>query len=259
MRAISWAKTVSGLLIAVAGIVTPLGLYEDVTSDGTSMLPFIYAEDPGPFGYAKVPRSNLGFNRRCGGGFVPYPCPGVNDPYERIDDANGTTTISMDYGWNGGIPQDRFDYFQSGLSRNSNTISSLWDIEWRNYNYNQENYTGELNYMNGSKYVIGSYRSFDSMLLNGGFHIIDGLVVNSDTGAIGFRNHSIPVVPNNGSVSWNEKLLFIEPESVCIPNNLTIQFTIGDSENHNFSDVQLIDNGGLANLGMFTNVLGSVR
>ena len=237
--------------------MTPLGLYEEVTSDGSSMLPFIYAEDSGPFGYAKVPRSDRGFNRRCGGGNLPYPCPGVNDAYDRIDDPNGTITVSMDDGWDGRIPQDRFDYLQSGLNRDSDTISSLWDIEWRNYRYDQETYEDTLLYMNGSKYVIGSYRPFDSMLLNGGFHIIDGLIVDSDTGAIGFRNHSVPVVPNNGSVGWTEDLLFVEPESVCIPNNLTLQFTIGDLANHNFSDVQLIDNGGFANLGEFSNALGS--
>ena len=154
----------------------------------------------------------------------------------------------MDYGYDGRIPQSRLDYFESGLSRNSSTISSLWDIEWRSYNYDHD--TTQLPYMNGSKYAVGVFQNFDSMLLRGGAHLIDGLIVNSLTGAIGFRNHTVPASFDNVTSSWEEDLLFAEPESVCIPNNLTLQFTVGGfSDTHNFSDVRLVDNGGFANLG----------
>ena len=233
------------MLISVAGIVTPLGLYEDVVTTGSRTASFIYASDTGPFGYARLPRSNLGFNRRCGNS-LPILCPGINDRYERVDNPNGTITVTMD-SWDGRIPQSRYEYFESGLSRNSSTISSFWDIEWRNYNY-QQDLTQNLPYMNTSKYIIGVYQNFDSLVLRDGIQLIDGLIVNPQTGALGFRNHTVPANINN-SAAWSEDLLFVEPESVCVANNLTLEFTVGSfSDVHNFSEVRLIDNGGFANL-----------
>ena len=248
VQTISWARALGLVLISVAGVVTPLGLYEDLVVTGSKSVLFTNAIDNGPFGFARLPRSELGFNRMCGF-ILPILCPGIDDPYSRVDFPNDSTTITMDYGWDGRIPQSRYEYFESGLSRNSSTISSFWDIEWRAYNYQQQQ-TTQLNFMNGSKYVVGTFQNFDSLFLSGGVHLVDGLIVNSDTGAIGLRNHSVPVNLNNSIASWEEDILFVEPESVCVPNNLTLQFTInGFHSTHNFSGVQLIDNGGFTNLG----------
>lgn len=236
----------------MAGIVTPLGLYNDITSSGSVNAVFRYARDVGPFGFATPVRSNLGFMRRCGSGY-PILCPGVDTAYTITRDGD-SVSVDMPWGYSGDIPQDRYDYLQSGLSKNSNSISSIWDIEWRQYGYTNDNGPDAIfskpKTNNGSNYIIGQYSNFDTTLLVDGPKVIEGLVVDTDSGAIGFRNHTLPDTSAIGT-SWAEDLLFIEPEVVCVPNNLSITFAVKTHAygQYDLADVKLIDRGGLADLG----------
>jgi len=49
-------------------------------------------------------------------------------------------------------------------------------------------------------------------------------------------------------VTWSEDLLFIEPETVCVDTNLTIDFTISAANNSVVNEVMLTDRGGFTNL-----------
>jgi hypothetical protein len=89
----------------------------------------------------------------------------------------------------------------------------------------------------------------ETLLLNNAYEPVEGLVVDTVKGSIGFRNHTFPPGFQNG-VTWAEDLLFIEPETVCIDTNLTLDFEIVNipGGNQNVAGVVLTDRGGFANL-----------
>jgi hypothetical protein len=89
----------------------------------------------------------------------------------------------------------------------------------------------------------------DSLVLNNATEPVEGLIVDTKQGGIGFRNHTVPPSFQHG-VTWEEDILFIEPESVCVDTNLTIDFSISITPNYTalFTNVMLTDRGGFINL-----------
>lgn len=69
--------TFMGILIAIAGVITPLGLYEALIPASSIQTPFKYIKDTSPFGFGTPSRSNLTFNRLCSDtiGMTTLPCP----------------------------------------------------------------------------------------------------------------------------------------------------------------------------------------
>jgi hypothetical protein len=63
---LGWIKPITLFLIAVAAIVTPLGLHEATElSKDTQDTIFAYVPDTGPIGAGTPARSDLGFSREC--------------------------------------------------------------------------------------------------------------------------------------------------------------------------------------------------
>ena len=63
--------------MAVAAIVTPLGLYNSIVPSKTlQSVAFTYMQDSGPMGYGTPAPSNLGFTRSCDN-YLPVQCPGT--------------------------------------------------------------------------------------------------------------------------------------------------------------------------------------
>ena len=89
----------------------------------------------------------------------------------------------------------------------------------------------------------------DSLILNNDTEPVEGLIVDTVRGGIGFRNHTVPPGFQYG-VTWEEDLLFVEPESVCVDTNLTIDFSISITPNYTtlITDVVLTDRGGFVNI-----------
>jgi hypothetical protein len=232
-------------ILSVASVVTPLGLYDEVLpSTSISQQPFGYTADNSTMGQGTAPRSNLSFNRICGGqssgilsnqSTVISACPG-----------------SPPFATNSSIPQDIFDVFQSGLANLSPTVSGPWDIQWRSYNI-----FSKPTVNSGQSYVVGSYRPMEVMALNNAIQPVEGLIVDTVNGGIGFRNHTTPSPLALGS-TWSEDLLFLEPSTVCVDLNLTLDFTLTQSKASSYlandetgiqvGAVVLTDRGGFANL-----------
>lgn len=233
-----------GILIAVAGIITPLGLYETLLPAKSIQTPFHYLEDNSPFGYGTPPRSNYSFTRICGTGTFgtgPKPCP-FSDTVAIISyESNGTIDYNYPYGVNMSIPNVIFDTYSSGTNDNT-TVSNYFDIQWRRYTTTSSSF---LN--NGTAYLIGAFRNMQSLILNNATQPIEGLVVDTIRGAVGLRNHTVPQGFQYG-VTWEEDLLFIEPETACVDTNLTLDFTIVSTNATVMSQVVLTDRGGFVNL-----------
>lgn len=104
-------------------------------------------------------------------------------------------------------------------------------------------------YDNGSRFLVADNRNMESMVLTDTLRPVEGLVVDTVQGGVGFRNHTLPVGFVHGA-RWEEDLLFVEPETVCVDTNLTVDFTIVRNSNlsSSLTDFRLTDRGGFANL-----------
>jgi hypothetical protein len=240
-------KTFLTILIGVAAIVTPLGLHQDILSSRTSTpAAFHYVADKSDFGYGTPPRINLPWSRICG--VVPVNCPNTNQTITYTTNATGEYFSATSY--DSHIPQYVIDVFESGLATMNKSVSSIFDIQSRSYTWSQINKNpGALSPDNGASYPVTAYRQISTLVLEDDYLAIEGLVVDMKNGGIGFRNHSAPPVVPFGS-EWSEELLFVEPETVCVDTNLTLDFTIPENVGSflPISNLVLTDRGGFANL-----------
>jgi hypothetical protein len=229
-------------VVGVAAVVTPLGLYEAVAPARLlQTVPFPYIADTGPMGYGTPPRSSLGFSRKCGG-LLPVVCPGSDTIITYSSNAT-TSSADLPNGYDTRLPRNLTDLFQSGLASQPQTMSSIFDIEWRTYTFAQD-----PNIDNGEEYLVNSYRQLTSLILDDAIEPVEGLIVDTQGGGIGFRNHTIPSGVELGA-TWTEDLLFVEPDTQCVDTNLTLDFSIPQGlSGDTIEDLALTDHGGFANL-----------
>ncbi|KAK4243464.1 hypothetical protein C7999DRAFT_36207 [Corynascus novoguineensis] len=238
------------ILTAVASVVTPLGLYEDFVSGGWEECNFAYVRDASAYFYGTSPRRNHSFSRLCwfAGRFIdnPGPCPFTNDTLIFTGTKTGESwdypnNITMD------IPPILREVYSSGTEGFETTISNFFDIEWRQLTTYKDDTHGILNH--GAPYTVNMYRQLDSIALDNSVKLIEGLVVDTRSGGIGFRNHTVPQPPDR-NVTWKEDLLFIEPVTNCVDTNLTYDFTqLRDNySSYDTSNYRLTDRGGFVHL-----------
>lgn len=236
------------VLIGVAAIVTPLGLYEGIDESGEAQPEtFHYIKDTSPWGFGTPPRPDNQWSRICGS-LGLYPCPNSRKNITVTGDSEGIT-ISGDW-YDATVPQETVDAMHSGLGNFSDSISSLFDIQWRSYSKTQLERDPVFPINNNSAYMIGAYRPLSTLLLSDTITPIEGLIVDMKNGGIGFRNHSAPVGHPFGS-TWEEDVLFVEPESVCVDTNLTLDFAIPEMKTAYFGSAEnlvITDRGGFVNL-----------
>ncbi|PFH62314.1 hypothetical protein XA68_14174 [Ophiocordyceps unilateralis] len=242
------------ILLSVASVVTPMGLYPSTGEGKPVEATFVYAPDPTAFGlHGTLSRSNYSMNRACGS--VSYanvsfrynakPCPLSKNGDDTFMPSSDPTRPSSLCCLDVDLPASIRDIYSSGY-RNS-TVSNALDIQWRQYAL-----TTRPGYLNGSAYIVGRYRNVESLLFEEGLTLVEGLIVDTAKGGIGFRNHTVPIgFPR--TVTWEEDLLFIEPETVCVDTNLTLDYTQDVRFNWGpwpVSRVELTDRGGFSNLDL---------
>ena len=84
-----WLTLISTLLLAIAGILTPIGLGEAIFLSSSTTAMFVYAKDPSAFGGMADSREQYSSSRTCN--FGKSPCPGVteNDTVSILADLSG--------------------------------------------------------------------------------------------------------------------------------------------------------------------------
>ncbi|KAF1837156.1 hypothetical protein BDW02DRAFT_492158 [Decorospora gaudefroyi] len=242
-------------LIAIAAIVTPLGLYDGIIADGNpAATVFNYIKDTSPMGYGTPPRIlDTTWSRLCGD-FLLVPCP--ND-YNNATVINNNTGIYTDYEadwYDSRIPPNVVDVFQSGIADLEQSMSSFFDIQYRTYMRTLIDDKGNGPVIdNATARTVGTYQPLSSMLLNDDVIPIEGLIVDMKNGGLGFRNHSAPTWRKYGS-TWVEDITFIVPETVCVDTNLTLDFMIPRTQTEYLTAdseifrLEITDRGGFVNL-----------
>ncbi|KAF2183641.1 hypothetical protein K469DRAFT_739721 [Zopfia rhizophila CBS 207.26] len=234
------APTVAALC-AIAGVVTPLGLYDAMEPSDSATVHFEYVKDNSPFGLATPLRNNYSFSRICSqfdGPFsqAPAPCPYTDSTVILSWNASSYTVKIVQ------------DIYSSGTRNRPSTISNFFDIHWRQYTLSQEQQKN-----NGSAFLVGDYRPIKSLVLDNTTTAVEGLIVDTRIGGVGFRNHTLPVGLKRGA-TWKEDLLFVEPQTACVDTNLTMEFTINmyswSSESSRFLNLTLVDNAAFLNNAM---------
>jgi hypothetical protein len=244
-------------LVTVAGIVTPLGLYDAVELEGKpEAVAFKPAVDLGPFGLATGPRLNHTFTRICGWE-IYRPCP--NSRNYGVEEGDGRLEGNATYPWglSTRVPEELIEVFSSGTKGVRTTVSNFFDIEWRQLTWRRDA-SKKVLFDNGTLYSVGQFRQVDSSILEDQYMVVEGLVVDARHGGVGFRNHTIPSnLPRGGE--WSEDLLFIEPDSRCVSRNLSIEWTVTDDSSSidvpdevgrafGLKDLALVDYGGFVNI-----------
>ena len=231
------------LLTAVASIVTPLGLYEELGTGDKEVGNFSYIRDTSAYFYGTSPRGRYSFSRICFIYNIPGPCPFKNDTliYEH-------TTLGEDWDYPNNLTTDvppiLRKVYSSGTDGIGTTVSNFFDIEWRQLTKKVDK-SGLLNH--GRPFAVNLFRQLDSLVLEDSVRLVEGLVVDTISGGIGFRNHTVPQPPDR-NVTWEEDLLFIEPTTSCVDTNLTLDFDSSANSSSDLGNFRLTDQGGFVHL-----------
>ncbi|KAF4867628.1 hypothetical protein CGCSCA1_v013212 [Colletotrichum siamense] len=243
---ISWAVPIIAVLIAIAGVVTPLGLYEEIDTLGSRLGSFSYVKDSGSFGAATSQRGLHNFSRTCSWGHSlldqgPAPCP-YSESSVIVSGSNRTLNFTMPFGIDSQINPTAKEIFSSG-TKGRTTISNFFDIEWRQLTARRRAFVD-----NGTEVAVGAYRQLESHIMDPSIKVVEGLIVDAANGGIGFRNHTIPTNIDRGA-SWSEDLLFVEPITSCVGLNLTLDFEVNYTvPSPSIDNLRLTDRGGFVNI-----------
>jgi hypothetical protein len=184
------------------------------------------------------------------------PCP--NDNNKAIVFENETQLqVTFENDWyDSRIPQKVIDVFQSGAISLGPTVSSSFDIQYRNYfkSIIDDVSRGGPKIDNGTARTVGTYQQLSSFVLSDAILAVEGLVVDMKNGGIGFRNHTAPMLRQLGS-TWTEDLLFVVPDTVCVNTNITLDFQIAGTHTENLVNMnddmfkpEIVDHGGFVQI-----------
>lgn len=192
------------ILVAIAAIVTPLGLYEGIvptaSSDSTA---FHYIRDTTPMGYGTPPRTNTTWSRICGS-FAIIPCPNDNNVATVVQNRTMITTDFEKDWYDTSVPQKVIDVFQSGASELGETVSSSFDIQYRSYVKSvvddmKKRTSGPI-IDNGTARTVGLYQPLSSLVLNDEIVAVEGLVVDMKNGN---SAHSVVISYFADRIRWH--------------------------------------------------------
>ncbi|KAJ0415359.1 hypothetical protein BJY00DRAFT_304937 [Aspergillus carlsbadensis] len=234
----SWGQTIALFIISVAAICSPLGLYTSIEpADSLTEHSFQYVGDTSAFGFGTPARSTGPFTRLCDGA-----CPGAEE--DEVCETRGLLEM-CNATYETRIPSELLSVFNEGAGAVSPTVSSIFDMQYRMY----RNSTDPKSVLGW--YTKPDYRTMSLLLLEDEVKLVEGLITDLRDGGIGFRNHTAPSETSlKYGASWDEDILFVEPETQCVPLNLSIHVITPPWNNDQkiFRNMTLVDDGGFSNL-----------
>jgi hypothetical protein len=225
------------LLLTIASIATPLGLYDSVEPPKSqTKTQFSYILDDSPFGYGTPPRADAPFSRNCG---PDVACPG-STLNQTCNKAGSLEICTSEYDRN--IPETLRALYRDGATSFNPSVSSIFDIQWRTYK-NATDTSGAAGWS-----LQSAYRQLSLLILDEGVKPVEGILVDMDTGGIGFRNHTAPQPSPVYGSTWTEDILFVQPETQCVSLNLTVDFQLPIDDTSAVKNLRLTDRGGFSAL-----------
>lgn len=227
----------------VSGIVTPLGLWDDVQAVPDQLVEFGYVPDLTSYGRSTPARPNMPLSRNCD--IELAFCPGAIVPGSVInqnfgDNFTGNISANPDLTATTRIPTNITTMFTSATG--NSTVSGILDIQYRSWIPYISSYFDDH-----KPYAKGTFRHIDSLLSRDGLVLLEGVIADMGSGGIGFRNHTAPLGLKYGA-QWDEDVLWVEPEISCANTNLSLHLTLSDSTLSLLKDAKLVDNGGFSDL-----------
>ena len=255
VRVLNLAYIATTVLLAVAAVVTPAGLYDAISSGGDiTLAPFTLVEDKGALGRLPRPATPQAW-RDCSipynvenGTYLYVDCPG-NTPQNFTIRTNASGTFQhFDDSYNITMPRYSPEIFHSGLKRFASSVSSFFDIQSRVVKLVRSNDFFNFDHPT----PVEGFQHVTSTVVEDEILAVSGLIIDARTVSpgIGFRNHSLPPSSPLGS-QWQEDLLWLELDTACVDMNLSVEFGVdylgADSAGVDTS-YSLIDDGGFVNL-----------
>lgn len=254
IKILNWLQIITTIVLAFAAVLTPAGLYDVLRTDSTLIATsFTSVKDQGVFGISSQNQNSPPW-RTCQDYYFPnntvrmdVNCPGSNGTYTITHNSSGYFQ-SWNGGWNVAVPKSRAAIFHSGLADLPSTVSSFFDIKPRRITRS----TGDNEGQYAETLAVDNFQFRQTVIDTSAYQVIDGLVVDAKSGAIGFRNHTLPMNVPLGT-TWSEDLLFLEVDVAAIDLNVSFVFDVefGNSNSSSFTysaPYQLVDDGGFVNL-----------
>lgn len=186
------------------------------------------------YGQGTLERPKGPVRRLCGWTkWVDCPDSVYDDPAIRNKYVNHTVV-------NTSIPLQTYLPF-TNITR-GNIIAGPLELGYRNYYQRADQYVD-----NGDVDIVGSVQPLQSFLLDDQYRVIEGLIVDTINGGIGFRNHSLPIEMQLGA-EWTEDILWVTPETACTSVNFSLHFSISKDYFYTTNNGYMRDDGGFANL-----------
>ncbi|KAK6365389.1 hypothetical protein LTS17_011361 [Exophiala oligosperma] len=155
------------------------------------------------------------------------------------------------------VPNNLSAIFSSGRNGDRSTVATPFDLEYRSYTLASDEKKQNSVLLNSTavepridlyeKRCVGDMQYGDMLVLANDLVVRDGIVADMINGGLGFRNHTIPLDAHSGA-EWSENLLWLEPESVCVSNNLSVEFKIPSQGGSLSDEVYLVDQGGIVHM-----------
>jgi hypothetical protein len=244
---LTWTSTVGAALLIVASVLAPLGLSDKVLPGDAKLVEFQYVKDPTPWGRVTMPRPNFKFSRHCEVGLA-INCPGqYQGVYMNQTEPGSWISVKTDESStiNTTIPRNYTTMFTSATSDQGNTVSGLFDIQFRRWTIDRVDIID-----NGQPYAKGVSRHIENLVPQDKILLKEGLIIDMrDNPGIGFRNHTIPINLEYGGL-WSEDITWIQPITQCVDTNISVDLrteTSTDSFLEN-TTLLLIDRGAFLNL-----------
>ncbi|KAG2186748.1 hypothetical protein INT44_002974 [Umbelopsis vinacea] len=224
METLATAALLGGIILAIAHVTIPLGLYTTSNSrPTTASVNTYYVADTGPFGIGTADRSYYTETRTCDMTSI-MPCPGQSW-------LNGVPTNV-----NASGPQDIIDVFSKAK------VSSI-SMQYRNYVLASNKLVN-----NNQPYTQGTWNTLKSIVATDTFAPVEGAIYNVQYPpfGLGLINHTLP--DEDAQSYWTRDMLWLQPLVECQDTGLTLDHAVADDANNFTTPVYITDRGGFSNL-----------
>lgn len=235
---VSYLNLGLAILGTLSGVITPLGLGDEVKPTSTQRAVFQYVPDLSFFGDGTMDRPDMPMSRDCI--ITAIHCPGALVPGSVIGQDTLDPRPNPNISATTGIPKNITEMFRSATD--GSTVASTLDVQYRSWMPYRNKY-----FDNNEPYVKGSFNHIEMLLSQEQYVLVEGIIADTISGGIGYRNHSVPTGLQYGG-EWEEDILWIQPDIACVDTNLSLETVLVDVGYMQYGSLGLVDRGGLANL-----------